>query len=109
MEITKESKDNGDNQEKKEGKETSIYQRFKMNSHKIMIDVPNEGAFTDNKKNHKLEILKKRLGRKYYFNEFISLQIVMKLDEANKMYFDPIENIILYCTFDWNSLYSLDK
>ena len=64
MDTAKESKGNGDNQEKKEGKETSIYQRFKMNSHKIMIDVPNEGAFTDNKKNHKLEILKKRLGKK---------------------------------------------
>ena len=47
----------------KDNQQISIYQRFKRNSHKIMIDVPKEGAFNDARQNTKLEAIKKRIGK----------------------------------------------
>lgn len=41
--------------------ESSIYQRFKMNSHKILIENPQKVSLKEVKENKKLEIIKKKL------------------------------------------------
>lgn len=41
--------------------ESSIYQRFKMNSHKILIENPQKVTLKEVKENKKLEIIKKKL------------------------------------------------
>lgn len=43
--------------------ESSIYQRFKMNSHKILIDKSPKIVLKNVKDNKKLEKLKKKLGK----------------------------------------------
>jgi hypothetical protein len=41
--------------------ESSIYQRFKMNSHKILIENPQKVSLKEVKENKKLDIIKKKL------------------------------------------------
>jgi len=48
---------------KDSSEESSIYKRFKMNSHKILIESPQQTTIKDARKNKKLELIKKNLSK----------------------------------------------
>lgn len=53
---------------KDSSEESSIYKRFKMNSHKILIESPQQTTIKAARKNKKLELIKKNLSTsKPYF------------------------------------------
>lgn len=60
----------GDPSKSPGSKETSIYKRFKMNSHKIMIpNNPPQVSQSQAKQNKKLDLLKSKLGKWFNLNK----------------------------------------